>query len=72
MSPSEEHGYMWRQNTYWSCEERDGGLYIQIESITLSRSFPKGLGWAIGPFMESVPRETLEFTLRSTGNALQK
>lgn len=72
LSPQEEHGYMWRQNTYWSCLERDGGLYIQIESITLTRSFPKALGWAIGSFVESIPRETLEFTLRSTGNALKK
>jgi hypothetical protein len=72
LDPGEEHGYMWRQNTYWSCQERDGGLYIQIESITLTRSFPKGLGWAIGSFVESIPRETLEFTLRSTGNALKK
>jgi hypothetical protein len=59
-------------NTYWSYEERDGGLYIQIESVTLSRSIPTGLGWAIGPFIESVPRDSLEFTLRATSNALRR
>ena len=63
---------MWRLNTYWRYEERDGGLYIQIESVTLSRSIPVGLGWAIGPFVESVPRESLEFTLRSTSSALKR
>lgn len=72
LSPSEEHGFLWRQNTYWSYEERDGGLYIQIESISLTRAIPTGLGWAIRPFVESVPRESLEFTLRSTCNALHK
>jgi hypothetical protein len=72
LSPSEEHGFLWRLNTYWSCEERDGGLYMQIESVSLTRSIPAGLGWAIGPFVSSVPRESLEFTLRSTGNALRK
>jgi hypothetical protein len=71
LSPAAEHGYLWRQNTYWSCEERDGGLYLQIESISLTRSIPTGLAWAIGPFVESVPRESLEFTLRATGNALR-
>src|SRR5580692_8698273 len=30
MSPKEEHGFLWRLNTYWSYEERDGGLYMQI------------------------------------------
>ena len=72
LSSNEEHGFLWRLNTYWSYEERDGGLYMQIESVSLTRSIPTGLGWAIGPFVESVPRESLEFTLRSTCNALRK
>ena len=71
LNASEEHGFLWRLNTYWSFEERDGGLYMQIESVSLTRSIPTGLGWAIGPFVQSVPRESLEFTLRSTCNALR-
>ena len=72
LNPDEGHGFLWRLNTYWTYEERDGGLYMQIESISLTRSIPAGLGWAIRPFVESVPRESLEFTLRSTCNALRK
>ena len=72
LNAKEEHGFLWRQNTYWSYEERDGGLYMQIESVSLTRSIPTGLGWAIRPFVESVPRESLEFSLRSTCNALRK
>jgi hypothetical protein len=72
LSPAEAHGFLWRQNTYWSYEERDGGLYLQIESVSLSRSIPTGLGWAVRPFVESVPRESLEFTLRATCNALRR
>ena len=72
LAPGEDHGFLWRLNTYWSYEERDGGLYMQIESVSLTRAIPTGLGWAIGPFVESVPRESLEFTLRSTCNALKK
>jgi hypothetical protein len=72
LKPGEEHGFLWWLNTYWSYEERDGGLYMQIESVSLTRSIPTGLGWAIGPFVESVPRESLEFTLRSTCNALRR
>lgn len=72
LGPDEDHGFLWRLNTYWSYEERDGGLYMQIESVSLSRSVPEGLGWAIKPFVESVPRESLEFTLHSTCNALRK
>jgi hypothetical protein len=72
LSSSEEHGFLWRLNTYWSYEERDDGLYMQIESVTLTRSIPAGLGWAVGPFVETVPRESLEFTLRATCDALRK
>jgi hypothetical protein len=72
LSPSQEHGFLWRLNTYWSYEQRDGGLYMQIESVSLTRSIPTGLGWLIGPFVESVPRESLEFTLRATCNALDR
>jgi hypothetical protein len=72
LSPGEEHGFLWRMNTYWSYEERDGGLYLQIESVTLTRSIPAGLAWAVRPFVESVPRESLEFTLRSACTALRR
>lgn len=72
LSAAEEHGFLWRLNTYWTYEERDSGLYMQVESISLTRAIPTGLGWAVRPFVESVPRESLEFTLRSTSNALKK
>ena len=72
LSENVEHGFLWRMNTYWSYEERDGGLYMQVESISLTRSIPAGLGWAVRPYVESVPRESLEFTLRAACNALKK
>jgi hypothetical protein len=72
LSASEEHGFLWRLNTYWSCEERDGGLYMQIESVSLTRSVPTGLNWVVQPFIQKIPRESLEFTLRSTSNALRR
>jgi hypothetical protein len=68
----DEHGFLWRQNTYWTYEEGDGGLYMQIESVSLSRSVPNGLNWIVQPFIEKIPRESLEFTLRSTCDALRK
>jgi hypothetical protein len=72
LSAEEEHGFLWRLNTYWSYEERDGGLYMQIESVSLTRSVPTGLNWVVQPFIEKIPRESLEFTLRSTCNGLRK
>jgi hypothetical protein len=72
LDAKEEHGFLWRLDTYWSYEERDGGLYMQIESVSLTRAIPAGLVWAVRPFVESVPRESLEFTLRSACEAVQR
>ncbi len=72
LPPGEEHGFLWRQNTYWSYEERDGGLYVQVESVSLTRSIPTGLGWAIGPYIESIPRDSLAFALQCICSALQR
>jgi hypothetical protein len=72
LNATEEHGFLWRLNTYWSYEERDGGLYLQIEAVSLTRSIPRGLGWAVRPYVESIPRESLEFTLRSACKAIRK
>ena len=63
-------GYLWRINSYWRFLERDGGVYVQCESVTLSRDVPFGLGWLIGPFVTSIPRESLTFTLETTRRAL--
>jgi hypothetical protein len=63
-------GYLWRLNSYWRFLERDGGVYVQCESITLTRGIPFGLGWLVGPFVTSIPKETLSFTLETTRKAL--
>ncbi len=63
-------GYLWRLNTYWRFLERNGGTYLQCESISLTRGIPIGLGWMIGPFVNSLPRESLEFTMTMTRQAL--
>jgi hypothetical protein len=59
-------GYLWRINSYWRFLERDGGVYVQCESVSLTRGIPFGLGWAVGPFVTSIPRESLTFTLETT------
>jgi hypothetical protein len=50
---------MWRLNSYWRFEETDGGVIVECESISLSRSIPFGVGWLVGSFVESVPKESL-------------
>ena len=65
-----DSGFLWRFNNCCALEERDGGTYVQCESVSLSRSIPVGLGWLIEPFVASIPRESLEFTLEALRAAL--
>jgi hypothetical protein len=66
----QDGGYLWRLNTYWRLLARDGGLYIQCESVSLTRGIPTGFGWLVGPFVTSIPRESLTFTLETTRKQL--
>jgi hypothetical protein len=68
----EENGFMWNLNTYWRFAERDGGTYIQCESLTLSRDVPFALAWIIRPIVTQMPRESLTFTLAKAREALVK
>jgi hypothetical protein len=63
-------GFLWRINSYWKFEEKDGGVYVECESISLTRDIPTGLGWLIKPFVSSIPKESLEMTMGSTRAAL--
>ncbi len=63
-------GYLWRLNNYWRFEEKDGGTYIQCEAITLTRDIPFLLKPIVGPYVTSVPRESLFNTLGSARKAL--
>ena len=69
-SLEEETGFLWQMETWWRMEERDGGVYVQNEAVTLTRDIPTGLGWLIEPFVTSIPKETLEFTLGATRKAV--
>jgi hypothetical protein len=67
-----DHGYMWRLNSYWRLEEKDGGVYVQNQSITLTRGIPVLLAWLINPLTKSIPRDVLSHMLTDTQKAVLK
>ncbi len=68
----QDNGFLYRLNTYWSYEQQGNGLYLQLECLSLTRAIPHGLAWAVRPYLESIPRDSLVFTLTSARNALHK
>lgn len=64
------HGYLWRLYSYWRFEERNSGVYAQLESIGLSRAVPAIIGWLVNPLLRSIPRGTLSSLLSATRAAV--
>jgi hypothetical protein len=64
-----DRGLLWGMNTYWRYEEKDGGTYMECQTVSLTRDIPTGLGWMIGPFVTNAPRESLTFTLTAARKA---
>ncbi|PYU03932.1 MAG: hypothetical protein DMG34_11785, partial [Acidobacteria bacterium] len=46
-----DNGFLWGMETWWRMEEKDHGVYVQSEVVSLTRNIPVGLGWMIGPFV---------------------
>jgi len=65
-----DRGLLWRMNGYWFFEERDGGVYVESEAVSLSREIPFGMGNVLGPILHSVPAESLRNSLEETRRAI--
>ena len=66
----QDRGLLWRLYGYWFFEERDGGVYITCESITLTRDVPFGLATLLGPVIRDLPSESLRKSLEQTRRAV--
>ena len=69
-APKDDHGFLWRLNSYWRFEERDGGVWVECEAITLSRTVPMGTGWLVNPIVRTLPRQSLTMTLENLQKGL--
>jgi hypothetical protein len=70
LPPDTGYGFLWRLYSYWRFQERDGGVVIECRALSLTRDVPFGLGWAIEPIIQKLPRESLVNTLEATRRAL--
>ena len=68
----DDHGFLWRLDTYWRFYQADGGVYVQCNAISLTRDVPIGLAWLIRPIIQNIPGESVRFTLDATRKALEK
>lgn len=66
----QDRGYLWRLYSYWFYEERDGGVYITCDSISLTRDIPLGMRKLFAPIIEDVPGESVRTGMEQTRRAI--
>lgn len=58
-----ESDNLWAANTFTSFEPVAGGMRVELDTVGLSRRFPRFLGWLIEPFAQRLGRSSAERTL---------
>ena len=66
----QDHGFLWRLDSFWRFQERDGGVYLECRAISLSREVPPALAWLVNPIIRSLSRDSMTNTLEATRRAL--
>ena len=67
----QDRGLLWRLYSYWFFEERDAGVYIACEFVTLTRDIPMGMRQILGPIIQDLPGESLRTSLEQTRMAVE-
>jgi hypothetical protein len=67
-----DRGFLWRMNSYWRYKQVEGGVIVECESITLSRSIPAVIKYFVNPLIKKVARESMNRTLDSMRNRLSR
>ena len=64
------NGFIWRIRSVARYEERDGGVYLELEASALTRDIPASLAWMVKPMVNHLSINSLTTTLRQTRDAV--
>jgi hypothetical protein len=72
MLPEDEgSGLIWRLSSITRLEERDGGVYAELEALALSRDIPAAFRLFVTPIVRRVSRDSLDTSLHQTRLAVE-
>ena len=71
LPPDQGSGYIWRLYSFSRFEQRDDGVYIELEVIALSRDIPGAIRGLIDPIVRRVSRSSLLTSLIETRAAVR-
>jgi len=70
LPPGQGSGFIWRLHSIARYEERDGGVYLELEAVALTRSIPPSLRWLVSPVVSRLSIDSLATSLRQTRDAV--
>ena len=65
-----DRGFLWRLNSYWRYHQAGGGVIVECESVSLSRSIPRAIRWMATPIINRTARQVMTRTLTSMAAAM--
>lgn len=70
LQPGSPKAYLWALSTITRYQERDGGVYLELEGMALSRDIPSSLRWMVDPFVRRASVAAMATSLKETRDAL--
>ena len=64
------HGFIWRLYNVTRFQQRDGGVYVELEAIALSRDVPGAVRWIVNPVVRRVSKGSMLVSLQKTHEAV--
>ena len=70
LPPGTGNGFIWRLHSIARYEERDGGVYLELETMALTRDIPASVRWFVNPVVNHLSMNSLITTLQQTRDAV--
>jgi hypothetical protein len=70
LPPDTGNGFLWRVRSTARFEQRDDGVYLELEAIALTRDIPPSLAWMVNPVVNKLSVGSLTTTLRQTRDSV--
>jgi hypothetical protein len=71
LPPDTGSGFIWRLLSISRFQERDGGVYVELEAMALSRGIPACMGWLVNPVVRRLSQSSLVTSLSETREAVR-
>jgi hypothetical protein len=72
LPPGSGAGFVWRLHTIARYQQRDNGVYLELEALALTRNIPGALRWAVAPLVKRMSMNSMEAALLKTRSAVRE